>query len=115
MYWGKLGAFWGGLWGILFGSAFFWIPGIGPVLVGGPLVSAIVGGIEGALLVGGVSVLGAGLFSLGVPKHSVLRYETALKADKYLLIAHGARDEVDRARDILEASDTASEVEVHSS
>ena len=25
-YWGKLGAFWGGLWGILFGSAFFAIP-----------------------------------------------------------------------------------------
>ena len=23
MYWGKLGAFWGGLWGMLFGSAFF--------------------------------------------------------------------------------------------
>ena len=29
-YWGKLGAFWGGFWGILFGSAFFWVPGIGP-------------------------------------------------------------------------------------
>ena len=23
MYWGKLGAFWGGFWGLLFGSAFF--------------------------------------------------------------------------------------------
>ena len=46
-YWGKLGAFWGGLWGILFGAAFFWIPGIGPLVVAGPLVSAIVGGLEG--------------------------------------------------------------------
>ena len=35
-YWGKLGAFWGGFWGLLFGSAFFFIPGIGPVVVGGP-------------------------------------------------------------------------------
>ena len=26
-YWGKLGAFWGGIWGLLFGSAFFMIPG----------------------------------------------------------------------------------------
>jgi len=25
-YWGKLGAFWGGFWGLLFGSAFFWVP-----------------------------------------------------------------------------------------
>ena len=38
-YWGKLGTFWGGLWGLLFGAAFFAIPGIGPVLVAGPLVS----------------------------------------------------------------------------
>jgi len=45
-YWGKLGAFWGGLWGILFGAAFFWIPGIGPLVVAGPLVSAIVGALE---------------------------------------------------------------------
>ena len=30
-FWGKLGAFWGGLWSLLFGSALFLIPGIGPV------------------------------------------------------------------------------------
>jgi hypothetical protein len=27
--WGGFGAFWGGLWGILFGGAFFWVPGLG--------------------------------------------------------------------------------------
>src|ERR1700733_3205431 len=37
-YWGKIGALWGGFWGLLFGSAFFAIPGIGPVLVAGPLL-----------------------------------------------------------------------------
>ena len=31
-YWGKLVAVWGGLWGLLFGSAFFMIPGLGPIL-----------------------------------------------------------------------------------
>jgi uncharacterized membrane protein len=35
-YWGKQGAFWGGLWGMLFG-AFFIIPGLGPILVAGPV------------------------------------------------------------------------------
>ena len=40
--WGKVGAFWGGLWGLLFGSALFAIPGVGPVLVAGPLVAAAV-------------------------------------------------------------------------
>ena len=34
-YWGKLGAFWGGFWGLLFGSAFFWVPGIGHGARGG--------------------------------------------------------------------------------
>src|ERR1035441_4807609 len=77
-YWGKQGAFWGGLWGMLFGSAFFFIPGIGPLVVAGPLVSWIVGALEGAAVVGGLSALGAGLYSLGIPKDSILRYETAL-------------------------------------
>ena len=36
-HWGKFGAFWGGIWGLLFGAAFFLIPGIGPVLVAGPI------------------------------------------------------------------------------
>src|SRR5579871_4076843 len=88
-YWGKAGAFWGGLWGMLFGAAFFAIPGIGPLLVAGPLVAWIVGALEGAVVVGGLSVLGAGLVSIGIPKDSVLRYELALKADKFLLLAHG--------------------------
>jgi len=111
-YWGKLGAFWGGLWGLLFGAAFFWIPGIGPILVGGPLVTAIVGALEGAAAYGGLSALGAGLFSIGIPKNSVLDYETALKADKFLVIAHGTADETTRARDIL-ARTGAAKVAVH--
>ena len=48
-YWGKMGAFWGGIWGLLFGAAFFAIPGIGPVLMAGPLVAWIVGVLEGAI------------------------------------------------------------------
>src|ERR1700689_1608721 len=36
-YWGKMGAFWGGFWGLLLGAAFFWVPGVGQLLVAGPL------------------------------------------------------------------------------
>ena len=103
-YWGKLGAFWGGLWGLLFGSAFFAIPGFGPVLMAGPVVAWIVGALEGAVVVGGLSAIGAGLYSIGIPEDSVLEYETALKTDKFLLIVHGTVGEVERARDILEAT-----------
>ncbi len=110
--WGKLGAFWGGLWGLLFGSAFFFVPGLGPIAVGGPLVSSIVGGLEGAATVGGFTALGAGLFGLGIPKNSVLKYETAIKADKFLVIAHGSREEVEKAKEAIEPLDI-SNVTVH--
>ena len=97
-YWGKLGAFWGGFWGLLFGSAFFWVPGIGQVLVAGPLVMWIVGALEGAVMTGGLTALGAGLYSIGIPKNSVLQYETKVKNGKLLLVAHGTADEVNAPR-----------------
>lgn len=111
-YWGKNGAFWGGLWGLLFGSAFFMIPGVGPFLMFGPIVSWVVGALEGAVLVGGLSAIGAGLYSMGIPQKSVLQYETSLKAGKFLLIAHGTVDQVTRAKSIL-ASTGASDMRMH--
>ena len=81
--WGKTGAFWGGFWGFLFGAGFFWIPGLGQVLAAGPLVSWIVGALEGAVVVGGLSAIGAGLYGLGIPKDSIVKYETAIKTDKF--------------------------------
>jgi len=103
-YWGKMGAFWGGLWGLLFGAAFFWVPGIGPLLVAGPLSAAIVGGLEGAVVVGGLSALGAGLYSIGIPKDSIVRYETEVKTGKFLLMAHGTAGEVAKAKEILKTT-----------
>ena len=111
MYWGKLGAFWGGFWGLLFGSAFFWVPGIGPLLVAGPLAAAIIGALENAALVGGLSALGAGLYSLGIPKDSVVEYETALKAGNFVLVAHGTPEDVAKAKSIVEQTDATKTVE----
>ncbi|WP_394753269.1 general stress protein [Crenothrix sp.] len=99
--WGKYGLFWGWIWGLLFGSAFFIIPGLGPVMVGGPLVSWIIGALEVAFVTGGLTALGGALASIGIPEDSVIEYETALKADKFLLIVHGSSDEVIKARNIL--------------
>jgi len=100
-YWGEVGAFWGGFWGLLFGSGLFFIPGLGPILAAGPIVAWIVAGLEGAVVVGGVSAIGAGLISLGIPKDSVLKYDVALKTDKYVLAVHGTAEEVDKAKDII--------------
>jgi len=66
-----------------------------------PLVGWLVGALESAVVVGGLSALGGGLFGLGIPKDSILRYETALKTDKFLLLAHGSADEIAQAKEIL--------------
>jgi hypothetical protein len=99
--WGAMGAFWGGLWGLLVGAGFFLIPGVGPVLVAGPFLAALLGAVESAVVVGGLSALVAALVSMGIPKDQALKYEADLKADKYLLVVHGAPEDIERAREIL--------------
>ena len=44
--WGAKGAFWGGIWGFLLAPAVFFLPGIGLIAMAGPLVAALVGGLE---------------------------------------------------------------------
>jgi uncharacterized membrane protein len=112
-YWGKVGAFWGGFWGLLFGSAFFMIPGLGPILAAGPVVAWIVAGLEGAVEVGTLGALGAGLFSIGIPKDSIVKYEAAIKTDQFVLIAHGTAAEVEKAKSIIETTHPA-HLTVHS-
>ncbi len=102
--WGGTGAFWGALWGLLFAPAVFFLPGLGLVAMAGPVVPALIGALEGAVVVGGLSALGATLTTIGVPKDQVIRYETALKADKYVLVVHGSSEEVAKARAVLESA-----------
>ena len=111
-YWGKLGVFWDGLWNVLTGAAFLIVPGLGPVIVAGHIASWILGAIEAAIVIGGLTVLGAGLVSFGIPKASVANYEESVKLGKYLLIAHGSAQELDRAREILQSC-AAEEINVH--
>lgn len=100
--WGGKGAFWGAIWGVLFGAAFFWMPGFWPLLFAGPFVNILMGAVAGAVLVGGISMLAAAIASIGVPKNSIIRYETDLKADKYLLIANDAPEQVEHVRKIIQ-------------
>ena len=110
--WGKRGAMWGGLWGLFFGGLFLSIPIVGHVIFLGYIAGAALSAAEGAVVVGGFSALGAALSSLGIPKDSVLKYETAIKADQFLVMAHGTALEMARAKDIL-ASGHPSSIEHH--
>jgi ABC-type antimicrobial peptide transport system permease subunit len=99
--WGGAGAFWGGIWGVLLAPAVFFLPGVGLVAMAGPFVATLVGALEGAAVVGGVSALGAALTQIGVKKEQAIKYETALKVDKYILMVHGDPEEISKARLVL--------------
>jgi uncharacterized membrane protein len=100
-------ASWGGLWGALFAS-FFFIPGIGSVALGGYVVYLLVAGAVGA----GVGALSGALSTMGLPDEAIIRYETALRAEKQVLVASGSEAQVEHARELLRES-RAESVELH--
>jgi hypothetical protein len=103
-FWGIRGAFWGGLWGLFFGGLILTVPVVGHVVVLGYLATVIIGAVENALLLGGLSAIGAALYSIGVPKDSVIQYETDMKTDHFLVIAHGSELEIEQAKSVLAAT-----------
>ena len=112
VFWGSRGAFWGGLWGLFFGGVFLTLPFTGSIIVLGSLAGIVISALESALVVGGLSSLGAALYSIGIPKNSVIEYETAIKADGFMVLAHGSSDQVARAKTILDTNN-AIKVDVH--
>jgi hypothetical protein len=102
--WGGIGAFWGGIWGLLLAPGIFFFPGLGLLAMAGPLVTTLVAALEGAVVVGGLSAFGAALTEVGVPKDQVIKYETALKADKYIMVVHGSSEDAAKVCSALSAS-----------
>ena len=111
-FWGSRGAFWGGFWGLFFGGLFLTTPVTGPVVVLGFLATIVASAIENAVVVGGVAALAAALYSIGVPKDSVIQYDTALAADSFLVMARGSAEEAARAKAILVATNP-SRLDIH--
>ncbi|MFM1975683.1 MAG: hypothetical protein RL145_529, partial [Pseudomonadota bacterium] len=67
--------------------------------------TAVISALEGALVIGSLSALGGAISSIGIPEDSVVRYETDVKADSFLVMAHGNAGEIEKARDVLSQSD----------
>ena len=76
-------------------------------MVFGPLVAWMVEALEGAVVLGGLSALGAALYSMGIPEGSIVEYEMALKAAKFLVITQSTADEMATAKSILETTSVA--------
>jgi hypothetical protein len=106
------GAWVGGLFGVLTGAAFLWVPGLGPLIVAGSLTSTLLGGIEGALAGAAAGGIFRGLAAWGISRHHILKYQEVVKAGNYLVVAHGTLDEVGLAYRVLEASGAA-EIDRH--
>ena len=110
-HWGAYGALWGGLWGwLLFGL--FWVPGIGHVTAAGWIVANLASAAGGAAVGGGVGAVAAALKGAGVPDDVIPEYESALKADRYLIVVHGTAGDVATAKVILDTTD-ATQVDLH--
>jgi uncharacterized membrane protein len=100
----KQGAWVGGIFGLLVGAAFLWVPGVGPIIVAGSLASGLLGGLEGALAGAALGGILSGLSAWGISKQHILKYEEVVKAGKFLVIAHGSPEDVKKAQEVLAAT-----------
>jgi hypothetical protein len=98
----KLGAFWAELCGALYGSVVFLVPGVGPIVLAGPLTSRVMEAARRGAVVGWLGVICAALESIGIQHESARRYATHLQAGKFVLIVHGPAGDVERSRSLLE-------------
>src|SRR5262245_16484873 len=108
----KTGGWLGGIFGLLVGAAFLWVPGVGPVIVAGSLSAALLGGVEGAVAGSALGGILSGLAAWGISKQHILKYEEVVKAGKFLAVAHGSADNVKKAQSILSGTG-ASELTTH--
>jgi uncharacterized membrane protein len=107
----RVGAWTGGIFGILMGAAFLIVPGVGPLVIVGPLAATLLGGVEGALAGSAVGALAGALVSLGISKNQAIRYESQIKAGKFLVTLQGDVAEVDKAK-LLVGANHAESVDV---
>ena len=91
------GAWVGGLFGLLVGSALLFPPAAGPLIVLGPLAAAASGAVQGAVVAGGIGAI-VGHF---VAKRHIPKYERLVRAGSYLVVVHGTEQDVARAQQVL--------------
>ena len=103
--WGELGYFWNGISSMIHGWALVRMPGRDPLLVVGQLALWIVVALDNSAIFGGLSALGATLYSMGLSQNSVHDYEEALRKGNYLVVIHGPAQEVMRAKKIFKSAE----------
>lgn len=100
-------AWFGGLFGMLAGAAFLWVPGVGPLVVAGSLTATLLGGVEGAVAAAAAGGVLGWLGSLGIEKKHIIKYEDHFKAGRYLVVVTGSVDDLELADSILTSTSNA--------
>ena len=95
--------------GVLTGVGVFAIPGVGFLFGAGALVGAIAG-FDLGLIGGGIA---SALATVGVHDSNAKKYHDALVAGKYLVIAHGNANDVNKAKSLLDEHGTHDDVSSH--
>jgi hypothetical protein len=83
------------------GSAFLILPGLGAVIVGGPLAARLLRGIDRTLGGAAFGGLTSALIGLGLTKAQASGYESQVKAGKFLVIVQGDCMQIERAASLL--------------
>ena len=99
-FWGRKGAFWGSLAGFLLGQLFLngmlTLPQRSLIII-----NLLAWMLIGSLIIGGGVALVAALFRLRIPKDNLIKHLSDVKADDFLLVAHGSAEEMERAKAII--------------
>jgi len=103
--WGTQGALWGALGGLLAGTAgLVLLPGVGPLLIAGPIVDAIAGAIAGAgLMTGGAAIthLTIAMRRMGIPEEHLQVLHDAIMDGKTVVILNSGNDDPEEWRQRL--------------
>ncbi len=95
------GAALGGLGGLLVGLGALAIPGIGPVIAGGALATALATTAAGGAIGAAAGGLGGALVGLGIPEERARFYNDRVNRGDYLVMVDGTDTEIHRAQAIL--------------
>lgn len=91
----------GGALGLLAGIGALAIPGVGPFIAAGPIMSALSGAAVGATIAG---IAGA-LIGMGIPEYEAKMYEGKIRDGNILIAVHGDNnDQLKRAEELFKAN-----------
>ncbi len=97
----KAGGAIGGLGGLLVGLGTLAIPGVGPVMAGGAVATALATTLTGGVVGAAVGGIAGGLIGLGIPEERARVYSDRFQRGHYLIIVDGTETQIHQAETIL--------------